>query len=175
MTLDGIYKEYCKNRTEDVERKLCNKIKKLAGIVLKQFRIRPYDEDYEEFMQMAYLLFFEILSSYDYNKGKLDGYFIIYFQRELGKFLRKRSKERQGSTLFVDMVESDENIEVEVIYDDLIARFNMKLTEEQRDIFSLMLEGYDDTEISDMVQEPVAGIQKQIKLIQTSYTVFIKD
>lgn len=174
MTLDTIYKEYCDNHSDEIEHKLCERIKKLAGIVLKQFRVRPYDDDYDEFMQMAYLLFFEILPSYDPDVGRLDGYFIVYFQRELAKFLRKRGAERKDYVVY-DMVPDESDLATDFIYDDLIARFNMQLTDEQRDIFSLMLEGYTDDEISGLMDVPLATVKKDVSVIQDTYNLFIKE
>jgi len=176
MTLDAIYKEYCDNHSDEIEHKLCERIKKLAGIVLKQFRIRPYDDDYEEFMQEGYLLFFELLPTYDPSVGRLDGYFIVSFQLKLATFLRKRANERR-ETLPLDeaLVPDAQDLATEYLYDDLIAKFNMTLDDKQRDIFSLRLEGYTSEEIAEMMDVTEVDAKVAVELIKDQFEKFIKD
>jgi hypothetical protein len=94
-TLDAIYKEYQIERTCNIEERLCSRIERLAGIVLHQFRVYKTDPYHEEYMQSAYLLFFELLESFDPEKGKLEGYFVVSFKFTLIKLIKERVLSRK--------------------------------------------------------------------------------
>jgi hypothetical protein len=94
-TLDAIYKEYQRERTREVEELLVARIEKLAGIIMHQFRVYKSDPYFEEYMQSAYLLFFELLASFDPEKGKLEGYFVVSWKFSLITLIKKRMMKRK--------------------------------------------------------------------------------
>lgn len=144
-TLDAIYKEYQKERTCDVEEKLCARIEKLAKILLHQFRVYKSDPYYEEYTQTAYLLFFELLESFDPNKGRLEGYFMVSFKFTLIKAIKERIRSRNHHRRLLSEDLLDESTPYNTtLVSTLVDKLWFELNNSERIVLGYMLAGEDN-------------------------------
>lgn len=142
-TLDHIWKECEKERTLELDCKLCGRLRKLAFIVLKRLHIRPYNPHFDDYMQDAFLLFFELLPTYDPKKGKLEGYFMVSFKHKMYEEMKLRSKEKMEVPLKVDVKGTDTPAST-VIVKDLVSKLSDVLTDGERVVLDYLLDGIND-------------------------------
>lgn len=170
-TLDSIYKEYTTERTPEIEEILCKRIEKLAGIVLSKFKIRKKDshDRYEEYMQQAYLLFFELLETFDPNVGKLEGYFMVSFKWHLIEAIKDRLYREGGIFLVGEEVLDEKNPYNMLLVDDLVEKLYNSLTKNQQIVATYMLIGIRDAEeiarLEDVPPKKIRGLQNGIQII----------
>ena len=108
MTLDKLYEQFCIEKDSKLERTLCNRVSKLAAIVLKQFKIYPYHQNYEDYMQTAHLVFWEILAEFDPNIGKLEGFFMVSFKHQMIDLIKAEAEENKlRADIDVDTLTND--------------------------------------------------------------------
>lgn len=144
-TLDAVYKEYQKERTCDIEERLCTRIEKLAKIVLHQFRVFKNDPYYEEYVQTGYLLFFELLESFDPDKGRLEGYFMVSFKFFLIKAIKERIKIRSYHRRLLSEDLLDESTPYNtMLVSSLVDKLWFKLGNSERIVLGYMLAGEDN-------------------------------
>ncbi len=141
-TLDAIYKKYKEERTPEIEELLCKRIEKLAGIVLHQFKIRRNNPNYEEYMQSAYLLFFELLETFDPNIGKLEGYFMTHFKFLVIDLIKDRLQRADG--LVGDEVLDEKNPYNHFLVDNLVDKLYEKLDKFEQIVVTYLIIGIDD-------------------------------
>lgn len=154
-TLDAIYKEYVKERTPEIEDALCCRLEKLGGIVLSQFRVRRRDDRYEEYLQTAYLLFFELLDTYDPDRGRLEGYYMVRFKFKLIDMLKARAMERREFRRLLGEDTLDESTPYNhTLVSDLLDKLYEDLTKTERVVATYMLMGVHPDEIAEMEQVP---------------------
>jgi len=177
-TLDTIYKEYQKERTSDIEEKLCARIEKLAKILLHQFRVYKNDPYYEEYTQSAYLLFFELLETFDPEKGKLEGYFMVSFKFTLIQVIKERiiSRREHRRLLSEDLLDESTPYNITLV-SSLVDKLWYELDNSERIVLGYMLAGednptviaeYEDTTV-DQVEWVIANVRKEAEKL------FFKD
>jgi hypothetical protein len=144
-TLDAIYKEYQKERTCDIEEKLCSRIERLAKILLHQFRVYKNDPYFEEYVQTAYLLFFELLETFDPEKGKLEGYFMVSFKFTLISLVRERaiSRKEHRRLLSEDLLDESTPYNITLV-SSLVDKLWYELNDSERIVLGYMLVGEKD-------------------------------
>ena len=160
-TLDAIYKEYVRERTCHVEDLLCARLEKLAGIVLTQFRVRRNDDQYNEYLQTAYLLFFELLDTYDPDIGKLEGYYMVKFKFTLINLLRQRAMERREYRRLLGEDTLDESTPYShTLVSSLVDKLYEDLNKTERIVATYLLMGVNSTEeIAETEQVPRLEIE----------------
>jgi len=110
-TLDTIYNAYTKYGTPELEQKLCGRAKRLATIVLKQFKIYPYHQNFEDYLQTAYVVLWEVLPEYNPNVGRLEGFFMVSFKYKMINLIRgEREDVKYRSDIEVDSLSNDETV-----------------------------------------------------------------
>lgn len=135
-TLDAIYRAYQKHGTHELETKLCRRAKKLAAIVLKQFRLHPYHQNYEDYMQTAFLVLWEILPEYDPKVGRLEGFFMVSFKHRMINIIKSEIEEKKlRSDVDVDTLSNSETIFDLYYIKELQETINKLLSEGERRLF----------------------------------------
>ncbi len=164
-TLDAIYKEYQRERTREVEELLVARVERLAGIIMHQFRVYKSDPYFEEYLQSAYLLFFELLASFDPEKGKLEGYFVVSWKFTLIKIIRERIMKRREHRRLLSEDLLDESTPYNVtLVSNLVDELWKTLNNSERIVLGYMLvgerdpetiaewENTEDTQVSDVME-----------------------
>ena len=88
MKLLHLWEEYQKNPNNENSKLLCRKINEFARKVLSRFRINNPTVSYEDFLQQAYVVFYETVGLYDSNRGTLEGFFMLLYRRHIIKILK---------------------------------------------------------------------------------------
>jgi hypothetical protein len=168
-TLDAIYAEYKKERTPELEDMLCHKLERLASIVLKQFRVPKYDDYHEEYLQSAYLLFFELLDSYDSDKGSLDGYYMVSFKWKIIDMMKERGQARReaGVVLSEDIMDESTPYNHALVI-DLVDKLKDELDMGELVVFSYVYNGISCAKAiakhENITQQEVEWMLENIKL-----------
>lgn len=144
-TLDQIW-EACSEHgfTDELSRKLYNRIKKMARIVLRQLCILPFDKYYDDYMQDACVKFFELIDTFDPNKGKLEGYFITSFRHDMARELKRRRIEDSNLSLHPNIASKEPTPYSNVAVSDFITKLTPLLNDDERMMMAYFLDGIDD-------------------------------
>jgi DNA-directed RNA polymerase specialized sigma subunit len=85
--LDKIWARYELEKTPGAEDSLCHQVRKLANIVLKQISVNKSHRLYDDLIQRAYIVFFELVPKHDPKLNSLDGYFMAAYRKDMIKLL----------------------------------------------------------------------------------------
>lgn len=137
-TLDHIWNARNENGSEDIDKLLCDRICKLARIVLRQLGIQPFDRYYEDYVQEAYLKFFEVIETFDPNKGKLEGYFMVSYKNDMYRELKRRWREDKNLSLHPNIVSNEPTPSQIFESNDSVDKFKEKLTSLQSKVLDYL-------------------------------------
>jgi len=177
MNLTAIYKVYKKDPNDEISKKLCARIKKLARIVLYQFKIKNMSRLYEDLIQTAYLCFFELLDTYDPDKGSLDGYFMTAFKRDVIDSLNEMYFYE-----YEEVADDSLNPEGFLLANELEKHMKEFLTEQEFAIFDVYMrnENYTIEEIAEEENMPlyqakaiVANIRRKVLEWMTEEEIYV--
>lgn len=144
-TLDQLWESYTNgDRSEELAKKLYSRIKKMARIVLRQLCIHPFDQHYDDYVQDACVKFFELTTTFDPEKGKLEGYFITSFRHDMSRELRRRKMEDNNVSLHPNIASNEPTPYSNVAVSDFIEKIYPLLNEKEQMLMSYFLDGLDD-------------------------------
>jgi len=144
-TLDQIWEACTTNGfTEELSRKLYSRIKKMARIALRQLCVLPFDSYYDDYMQDACVKFFELIDTFDPDKGKLEGYFITSFRHDMARELKRRRVEDNNLSIHPNIASNEPTPYSNVAVSDFIEKITPLLTSDEETLMSYFLDGIDD-------------------------------